>query len=326
MGITDAKGVKDTKIRGEKIGNSRSGRNLGSVFFGLLLVVLGFLYMARSLGWVHPESGVSIFDLWPLLIVGFGLSFLSGQGWVSTLFGSVITLFVIGLVVSMFLDLNSDMSRDWLRPEERRLDVSLLEGVERAEIVLKVAASRVIVGNLYQEEGGLLEGSLISNFFNIEPSSRVEAGTQYVNLSGDGNWRQIGLGLWRDDISLRLNRNIPLTLFLEAGAADLDLDLVDLLVEKLVIDSGASNVMLALGSRLRETRVEISSGASSVNISLPEGVGARVDSGSSLAFVSVPDSYVNIERGVHESANFEEAESKVFISARLGVASLNVSQ
>jgi hypothetical protein len=326
MENNDKKGQVGAKGGSGNIGNTHPGRNLGSIFLGSLLVVLGLLFMARSLGWVHPDSGISLFDLWPLLVVGFGLSFLSGQGWVSSLFGLLITLFVAGLLVSMFLDINSDVSRGWLRSEEEKVSIPLMEGSERAEIALKVAASRVTVGSLYLKGDELMEGNLRSNFFSISPSSRLDGETQHVSLSADGNLRQMRFGIGRSHISLRLNRDIPITLFVEAGAADLDLDLADLLVEKLVIGSGASNIMLTLGSRFKESHIEISSGASSINISLPEGVGARVDSGSSFALVNVPTGYINTERGVHQSENFEELESKIFINATLGVASLNVTQ
>ena len=43
----------------------------GSLFFGLILIVIGGYYFAKGMGWIRPD-----FPFWPSIVIFFGLLFI----------------------------------------------------------------------------------------------------------------------------------------------------------------------------------------------------------------------------------------------------------
>lgn len=83
--------------------NKNGGINFGRLFLGILLVLIGVLYLANNMGWLDVNFSFDWWKLWPLIIVFFGLSIFSDRGWVSVLIGLLITLIVLGTVIGFII-------------------------------------------------------------------------------------------------------------------------------------------------------------------------------------------------------------------------------
>lgn len=77
--------------------------DFGKLSFGLFLIVLGILYLAANLGWINLDFNFNIWQLWPLLIIFWGLSLLTGRTVASIFAGIVLTLTVITIAFILIL-------------------------------------------------------------------------------------------------------------------------------------------------------------------------------------------------------------------------------
>jgi len=126
------------------------------------------------------------------------------------------------------------------------------------------------------------------------------------------------------DWSFGLNGEIPLSLDLETGASETRLDLADLRVTDLRLQTGASATDLTLPANARHTRVNIGSGAASVTIRVPSGVAARIRAKSGLAAITVDQSRFPRMGDTYLSPDYDTAPNRVDVNIETGVGSVDV--
>ena len=71
--------------------------NIGRIFWGLLLVLVGGLILANNFGLVNV-SWVNLWQLWPLLIIVAGLSVLSFNSWVWNIVSILLIILIFGAI------------------------------------------------------------------------------------------------------------------------------------------------------------------------------------------------------------------------------------
>jgi len=81
-----------------------SGLNIGRIFWGLLLVLLGSLLIIDNFGFVSI-NWFDLWRLWPLAIVAAGLSILSVRGIIWKIVSAVFA--VLSLAAILFVALNN---------------------------------------------------------------------------------------------------------------------------------------------------------------------------------------------------------------------------
>jgi|GEM_PF-4970608 len=69
--------------------------NFGRLSFGLFLVIVGILYLAKNFGWLTVDFNLDLWQLWPIFLVFWGLSLLTGKHLASIIAGIVLTLTVL---------------------------------------------------------------------------------------------------------------------------------------------------------------------------------------------------------------------------------------
>ena len=262
------------------------------IFWAVILVAAGFLLLANNLG---------LFDLniwrlfWPVVLIILGVWFLVG-----TATGT--SEFVM---------------------EEGSVD---LGDAESASIVIKYGAGRLKM-DASAEEGKLVSGTFANGLdarvnkvgsgldVVLQPSRQA-----FPDVLFPGNWIS-GKGLSWD---CGLSKEIPLNLVFEVGASENLLDLTDLKVKDLVLKTGASSTEIKLPAKAGTTHFKVEAGAASLDIHVPEGVAARVDTEAGLASVSVDQNRFPKQGGIYQSADFKTADNKVDIRIETGMASIEI--
>lgn len=126
------------------------------------------------------------------------------------------------------------------------------------------------------------------------------------------------------DWSVRLNSAIPLTLDFGTGASESHIDLSDLRVTDLKLETGASSTHLTLPANAGHTQAEIEAGAASVNIRVPEGVAARIRVEGGLISTDVDTSRFPQLGGLYQSADYDSASNRVDLRIEGGAGSIKV--
>jgi len=154
------------------------GFNLGRFLLGMIVVVVGLAYLAKTTGWINFNFNVQWLNLWPLLIIFIGLSLISFRGWAGALLGIFISLLVLAFVALLIFNV---LSPSWniqgsgnVKTEERAVsDFN------------KISFSGV--GNLIIEQGDK-ETLKIEAEDNIVPKIQTRVDDRTLKIDYEWNW------------------------------------------------------------------------------------------------------------------------------------------
>jgi hypothetical protein len=256
------------------------------IFWGILFIVLASLLLFQQLGWIEG-------NIW-----GY--------------FGALAFMFFgLWLIGSYF-------SRN--RPVEGERVSIPLEGAGSAHISIDHGAGKIHVC------AGAPAGTLLTGTFanGLDVRSRREGDRLMVkmrNPPGFWTWSP-GTSL---DWEMQLNTDIPLRLDIDSGASASILDLSDLQVTELDLDTGASSVELTLPARAGLTRADIDAGVAAVKVTIPDGVAARIRTQGGLSAINVNQSrFPSQGGGIYQSPDYATAANRVELEIESGVGAVDI--
>ncbi len=260
----------------------------GGIIWGAVLLLAGILLLLENLGYL-AGLGVSVWQiLWPLAFIAVGIWILVG-------------------------------SRLGGRVETETLSLPL-EGATEAEIRVDYGAGELRI------EGGsteLLDGTFESG---VEHTLQHRDERAILRLRSPSvvvwpwGWSPGTTRRWR----LRLNDRIPMILSVHSGASDCRLNLEQLNVTRLDIESGASSLDVTLPAQAGETDVRVSTGAASMNMRVPEGVAARIRVAGALSSTHVDRARFPRQDDIYMSPDYDTAANRVNIRVDTGVGSISI--
>jgi hypothetical protein len=259
----------------------------GSLFWGIVLIVLAALLLLSQQGWLKGD----IFGyFWPAIVILFGLWLLIGAstGRRSNSTGQMLS---IPLETAHSARIKLDHGAGRLNIQAGASSTELLSGIFGSEVDYK----------------SILEGDQLQ--------------VKVRNFPHFWSWFP-GESL---DWDIRLNGDIPLNLKIDSGASASTLDLTDLKVVDLDIDTGASSTEVNLPANAGNTRVDIDSGAASLNLHIPSGVAARIKVKSGIASINVDSNrFPLLDGGLYQSSDYATAANRLDITIDTGVGSVNI--
>ncbi len=257
----------------------------GSLFLGFILVILAALLLLK-------QAGIIVGDIfgffWPLLIIAFG----------------------VWLIIGFF-------SRNRLA-EQQKVSIPL-DGAVSGYIKLDHGAGRLTI------HSGAGPSEIMNGTFGngLNYKSHLDGSRIEVKLRTSQQFWAWWPGE-RLDWDINLNRDIPLYLKIDSGASASTLDLSDLKVTNLDIDTGASSTDLTLPANAGNTHVDIDTGASSIKITVPAGVAASIRIKSGIAAVNVDSRFSRQEGGLYQSSDYNTSTNRVDIAINSGVGSIDI--
>jgi hypothetical protein len=229
------------------------------VFWGVLLVAVGLLFVLRNLGYFY-FSWHSFWRLWPVILVLLGVSLLPVKGFIRI----IISFAIIVLSVVFLTDDQTSSSynnwydnwnwnwndREWNNDTEDESDTwnnqLLTEDydsiIQNAVLDLDAVAGEFRISSTdtyllkFEREGNVGKYSLDAE----------NAGSSVV-LKLSMNGRKIRSGNVKNDANISLNPNVVWDLKVDAGAAKIDFDLSPFKIDRVDVDGGASSLRLKLG-------------------------------------------------------------------------------
>jgi hypothetical protein len=263
-----------------------------NIFWGLVLLVLGGLFLVDSLGIVSINLwGV----LWPLLLILFGLWVLLGY-------------FYKG------------------KPAVGEPDSISLEGARSAGLHFHHGAGRLVVG------AGAGPMDLVSGTFAGGLNCRTRKQGDHLDATlrvRDANFPVVVFpGVWGSQRGfewlVKLSDEIPLDLKFNLGASETHLELTDLQVRSLRLDTGASATEIDLPDSVPQSQVVVKGGLASVKINVPEGVAARIRVTGGLMDARVDRARFPRSGGYYQSPDYDTAPYKVDLRVDMGLGSVNI--
>ncbi len=198
------------------------------------------------------------------------------------------------------------------------------QGAARGRLVLRHGAGRLKIGPGAGPDE-LAAGEFVGG---VTHSTRREADQLQADLRlpTDGLFWFSAPWAWNRGFawSVRLNESLPISLRLETGAGETDIDLTSLKIIDLQLSTGASSTTLRLPAGAGSTQVRVESGLASVRIFVPEGVAARIRMAGGLADQRVDRARFPRTGAVYQSADYETAANKVDLDIQTGLGSVEV--
>jgi len=163
-----------------------------------------------------------------------------------------------------------------------------------------------------------------SNF--VKYSFRTEYGDDDVAIFVTGKGHTDNLKRKSEnDLYIALSDTPIWNINLDLGAADADLDFSPYKVYELVIDGGACDLDLKLGDSGCDTKVELNTGASDIDIKVPAGVDCEVTIDSAISGKDLVG-FDKIERGLWRTPGFGQGDHKIVIDIDCAVSDISVER
>ncbi len=123
--------------------------------------------------------------------------------------------------------------------------------------------------------------------------------------------------------NLSLTDVAAMTLEVETGASEMDLDLSRLRLSDLTVKTGASSSSIKMPATAGGTRARIDAGAASLSVRIPDGVAAliRVEG---LGSIAVDTDRFPRRGGDYQSADYDTAMNRLDLRASVGLGSLSI--
>lgn len=294
-------------------------------FWAFLLISVGILYLGPQLGFWSVGAANSVWQLWPVLLVLFGLNLMvrrSKAEWVIMLLAFVLAgLFVYDVALrddSRFIQDNRQKSE---APRESSINVDVPSGIERAFVEINTGAIEMDLGGHTDK---LLQGKLTSTFAEPSLETQINGNNAKVKLSTTRVSKKLVFRDFKNYLNLKIGNIVPTEVKIDSGASDLNLDFSDIKLAGLSLNSGASSIDAKIGSNIESNaRLSFEAGASDINISFPKGIGVKIESESGLAREEFEG--FTKKNGFWENAEYASAEKKITIVLRTGASSVDVT-
>ena len=225
------------------------------------------------------------------------------------IFGSIIMLALISFGCSMFTGgdkVKTDGGSFTIEKDDAtELDVQIEMGV----------------GELTVAKGSddWVEGSFDTNTKELEPIITYKKGSVVIEHK---DHKGIRIGKIKNQWELALSDNIPIDLSVDTGASSATLDLQQLQLNKLNVETGVGELNLNLsGDRKKGFKANIQTGVGSAIIILPSDVGVKIKTDSGIGNIEASD-LISKGNGVYVNEAYENADVIIEIVAEVGVGEM----
>lgn len=293
--------------------------NQKNVGLGILLVTVGIIWLFFSLD-ILPWSVLmnSLFTLWPLLLVAAGVSVIFRSNPIVRV-GTWIVL--LGVLIGYGLLFGDKVEEKITLVDDEQIVVE-----KRAEILtgnadFDLGGATLRLGS---DDSALLQ--VVHSGLPVEHNVKYDNGNTHANVKvNTENNPRLFIKNPKSELDIALNKDVTWNIDLDVGAVNGTLDLSDLMVEKVDMDSGAVNMDLIFGSRLPQTFFKIDAGASNIDVIVPKDAGVKLNMDGVIK--NTQYSGLNmVDKGSYSvSENYDTAAVKIDLDVDMGVGKFSVT-
>jgi hypothetical protein len=246
-------------------------RGRRGVFWPLLLIALGLVFLLSNFGIISGVSWLAIASLWPLLLILIGLDIAFAGRWPLPTLAAEVAVIAAGLaLVAYSPNLSPGIFVFGNGGGSGVTDVTVPRGdATQLALTLNGGATRA-----YHVSGGataLVEAHSENADLRVRTQGTTRAEVRLDQVSS-GFFRPSGAGA----IEIRLASDVPTSLTINVGAGEFDVDLSDVRVTDVKVNVGASSMNFVLPMPSGDITIRMNGGASNIVIVVPDGVEARV--------------------------------------------------
>jgi Domain of unknown function (DUF5668) len=323
---------------------------------GAILMLIGFLFLADNYNWFSFDWH-TVFRLWPLAIIMLGINMIVGKR-SSAATGLTIALIAICVPIAMLKGVKRDVEDrfEWFRNDDdhnnrsneksaendsdmsekkQNFSESMESSLETATLHLAGGATKFTIG------GGTsdlisADAKMTGNFPEYALNKKVNGSNADLELKAKEGKDGEGIHFNMDEnddtnidiknqLDVKINEKPQWSLDIELGAGKADIDLSTLIVKKISLKTGVASTEIKLGDKADKTEVTVESGVAEVEISVPKGVGCRLETKDAALNMNDFDGFTK-NGSSYETANFQGSKKQIVISFKSGLSKLKVNR
>ena len=332
---------------------SNSGRGGGrGIVLPLLLIAVGSVLLLNNLGVLSWTVWANLAQVWPVVLVLVGIELVLGRR--TPLLGFVLAAIVIAVAIGVVAHSTGGPGNVTAAPvadpgnvvagvnqkvtraspvvnaaSQPHVDVPLGDA-QSARVSLSVGAGDLRIGALPTGDASVLATadatlpngvSLVKTVANHDGEAELTLATQG---RGGSFWPFANHGQRSESLTVSLGNKVPLNLQTNLGAGQSDLDLTNLPIQTLDVNTGGGQTTIHFPINANQTRANIRSGAGQLTLIIPPDTGAYLHTTNGLVSVHVPsDRYTQVADG-YQSDNYASAKSQIDIYVQMGVGQVDV--
>ncbi len=300
----------------------RPRRRGGGITVPLILIFIGVILLLNTTNVIPWNVWGRLWMLWPALLILIGLDVLLRHA--PFLLRLVLALVALGVLIAagVYLVYTAGPVGELVTLDR---DYSLAEA-SRGEVVLSLGVGELVVGAA-EGSNDLAQVRLRGWVENREPDFRQSGDLARLEIeqwAGDFSW---WFNWWPGDIrwQVDLSTRVPLRLDVDTGVGQSRLDLRNLRVEDLQLNSGVGEVEVTLPAEVERGTVYINAGVGAVRVNIPQGVAAEISVNTGLGRVSVDTRrFQEVGEDLYRSGDYGEARYRLRIEINGGIGSIEI--
>ncbi|AGA68502.1 hypothetical protein Desdi_0983 [Desulfitobacterium dichloroeliminans LMG P-21439] len=301
-----------------------------SVFKGLFLILLGLVFLANMYGFLPWDFWSNVVDLWPLLLIFAGVALLLNK---RIPFSSILIVFLLALVGYSFVQSSPSLTSKLPQGKVSggqfiEISAPLEENVKKAELILNLGGvtmdvqgiegesqSDQVVNGSYTWRGRMGSGQPEFSHKTSGDTTRVQFNSEKRTGSGES---KIQLNLSDQVLYNRVNLN--------SGAVSGTMDFSRLRIEDLEINSGASDIQLRFGDTGVTTKVELSTGATELDLVVPENIGLKINISGIASETNFAGDGLILSSEDWVTPNYNDAKTKIEMDISMVAGKVNLER
>ena len=245
-----------------------------------MLIFIGVVFLLENTGYLPPNFWVNLWRLWPLLLVLVGIELLLANRIPRfVLAGLAVVVLIVGAIA-----VNANIATPVTRTTATQADTDA-GGAAEAAVSVRFGAGQLIVGPLAEPRPAQLASMSYTGPPEMAPQANYTVlpgglGRLDYQVSGRPGPGFIPFGGGRAGsprMELSLSPEVPISsLNVQTGATEARLDLSSLRVSNIEMSVGAATTSVRLPEKAGLTTMHVSGGASTITLDIPQGVAARI--------------------------------------------------
>lgn len=212
---------------------------------------------------------------------------------------------------------------NWLNEVQASGDITIeKDGAKSLDVEIDFNAGDLLITGGSDE---WMTGTIETNRKKYEPklSYRKKGSVGHLDITqkakGFIGWKNV-----KNDWNLQLTNEIPVTLDIDMGVSDSEIDLSDIRLKELSIDAGVSDTTINLSGDWQESfHADIDLGVGDVTILLPKDTGVKLNASKGIGSLSTKG-FVSEGKGVYVNDAYDHSDVTITMDIDIGVGDVEI--
>lgn len=287
-------------------------------FGGVVLVLVGLFWLLTNFGIVNWSLIDVMLRLWPLILITIGINVIFRDKVIIR----YITwgLFFIIIISFGFYNQYRFGNGEFVNSDPNMTIESRTE-TTMGKLNLQLGGGSVEINST---DKALINATIPNN--RVWKDVRFSNGNKRadIDIKQKSNFVHFG-GNQSYDYDFSLDDKLLWDIDIDTGAINGTMDFSNLMLSKLDIDMGASNLNLIFGDKSEKTKVDIDGGVTNLEITVPKDIGVRIDIDGGIKNTNIRGIGWKKIDGSYISPNYDEAAKKLEIDVDMGIGKFDIN-